>query len=117
MKRTMIVLAAVALLLSLLSVMRVPRFAAASSGPTPSDVQVKIDNFSFAPDTLTVKVGTRVTWINRDDVPHTVVSDDQAFKSRPLDTDEVFTFTPTKPGTYSYFCSLHPKMIAKLVVE
>jgi plastocyanin len=113
----MIVLAAVALLLSLLSVMRHPRFAAASSRPTPSDVQVKIDNFSFAPDTLTVKVGTRVTWINRDDVPHTVVSDDQAFKSRPLDTDEVFTFTPTKPGTYSYFCSLHPKMIAKFVVE
>lgn len=79
--------------------------------------EVKIDNFSFTPATLTVKLGTPLTWTNGDDIPHTVVSDDQTFKSRVLDTDEKFTFTPSKPGTYTYFCSIHPKMIGKVVVE
>ena len=80
-------------------------------------VDVKIDNFSFTPPTLTVKAGTQITWTNRDDIPHTVVSDDQSFKSKVLDTDEKFTFTASKPGTYSYFCSIHPKMTGKVVVE
>ena len=78
---------------------------------------VKIDNFSFTPATTTVPVGTTVTWTNRDDVPHTVVSDDKIFKSKVLDTDEKFSYTFTKPGTYSYFCSVHPKMTAKIVVQ
>jgi len=78
---------------------------------------VTIDNFTFAPTVLTVKAGTRITWTNRDDIPHTVVGDNQEFKSKPLDTDAAFTFTPTRPGTYSYFCSLHPKMTGKVVVE
>lgn len=60
---------------------------------------------------------TTVRWTNRDDIPHTVVSDDKAFKSKPLDMDEDFTYTFTKPGTYSYFCSIHPKMTAKVVVQ
>ena len=80
-------------------------------------VEVKIDNFSFTPPTLTVKAGTQITWTNADDIPHTVVSDDQAFKSEVLDTDEKFTFTASKPGTYPYFCSIHPKMTGKVFVE
>jgi plastocyanin len=83
----------------------------------PSTVDVKIDNFSFAPATLTVKAGTQITWTNGDDIPHTVVSDDHAFKSKVLDTDEKFTFMASKAGTYSYFCSIHPKMTGKVVVE
>jgi len=83
----------------------------------PPSAEVKIDNFSFTPPTLTVKAGTQITWRNADDIPHTVVSDDQSFKSKVLDTDETFTFTASKPGTYSYFCSIHPKMTGKLVVE
>src|SRR5579862_3679321 len=80
--------------------------------------QVKIDNFTFTPGTLTVKQGTTVQWTNRDDIPHTVVSDDKTtFKSKPLDTDDKFSYTFTKPGTYSYFCSIHPKMTGKVVVE
>lgn len=81
-------------------------------------VEVKIDNFSFLPAAITVPAGTTIRWTNRDDIPHTVVSDDHTtFKSRPLDTDEQFTYTFTKPGTYSYFCSIHPKMTGKVVVE
>src|SRR5215467_3921933 len=79
---------------------------------------VKIDNFSFAPGELTVPKGTTVEWVNRDDIPHTVVSDDKTtFKSRPLDTDDKFSYTFSKEGTYAYFCSIHPKMTAKVVVK
>jgi plastocyanin len=80
--------------------------------------EVKIDNFTFAPVTLTVTAGTTVKWINRDDIPHTVVSEDKStFKSKALDTDDSFSYTFTKPGTYTYFCSIHPKMTAKVVVQ
>jgi amicyanin len=84
-----------------------------------SAMEVKIDNFSFGPVTLTVPVGATVTWTNRDDIPHTVVSSDdpKAFKSKVLDTDEKFSFTFNKPGTYSYFCSIHPKMTGKVIVQ
>jgi plastocyanin len=88
-----------------------------SAAAGPPSVEVKIDNFSFTPPTLSVKAGTQITWTNADDIPHTVVSDDQSFKSKVLDTDEKFTFTASKPGTYSYFCSIHPKMTGKVVVE
>jgi len=81
-----------------------------------STAEVKIDNFSFGPVTLTVSVGTTVTWVNRDDIPHTVVSTDKVFKSKVLDTDEKFSYTFTKPGDYPYFCSIHPKMTGKVVV-
>jgi plastocyanin len=85
--------------------------------PGASSVEVKIDNFSFGPATVTVPAGTTVTWTNRDDIPHTVVSDDKVFKSKVMDTDEKFSFTFEKPGTYGYFCSVHPKMTGKVVVQ
>jgi plastocyanin len=85
---------------------------------TGAPLQVKIDNFTFAPNTLTVPAGAAVQWVNRDDIPHTVVSDDKAtFKSKALDTDDNFSYTFSKPGTYSYFCSVHPKMTGKVVVQ
>jgi plastocyanin len=84
---------------------------------TPAAPEVKIDNFSFAPETLTVPVGTTITWTNRDDIPHTVVSTDGVFKSKVRDTDEKFSYTFAKAGTYSYYCSLHPKMTGKIVVQ
>jgi plastocyanin len=83
----------------------------------PETTEVKIDNFSFGPGTLTVPVGTTVTWTNRDDIPHTAVSMEGAFKSKVMDTDEKFSYTFTKPGTYPYFCSIHPKMTGKVVVQ
>ena len=91
-------------------------FVASAQQPT-SSTEVKIDNFSFGPATLAVAAGTTVTWTNRDDIPHTVVSEDKAFKSKALDTDEKFSFTFAKPGTYGYFCSIHPKMTGKVVVQ
>ena len=87
------------------------------AGSPAAASEVKIDNFSFTPSTVTVPAGTTVTWTNSDDIPHTVVSNDNTFKSRVLDTDEKFSYTFTKPGTYPYFCSVHPKMTAKIVVQ
>ena len=84
---------------------------------TAATTEVKIDNFSFGPQSITVPAGTKVTWKNRDDIPHTVVSTEGVFKSRVLDTDETFSFTFDKPGTYPYFCSVHPKMTGKIVVQ
>ena len=79
--------------------------------------EVKIDNFSFGPVLLTVALGTTVTWTNRDDIPHTIIADDKTFKSKALDTDETFSYTFDKPGTYAYFCSIHPHMTGKVVVK
>ena len=79
--------------------------------------EVKIDNFSFGPAAVTVAVGTTITWTNHDDIPHTVVSTDGVFKSKVLDTDEKFSFTFDKPGAYPYFCSIHPKMTGKVIVQ
>jgi plastocyanin len=79
---------------------------------------VTIDNFSFAPQTLTVKAGTAVTWTNRDDIPHGIGSANNAFKrSAALDTGDSFSFTFTTPATYQYFCYLHPHMVGSIVVE
>ncbi len=89
----------------------------ASAQQKPETTEVKIDNFSFGPGTLTVPVGTTVTWTNRDDIPHTVVSTEGAFKSKVLDTDEKFAYTFSKAGTYPYFCSIHPKMTGKVIVQ
>ena len=88
-----------------------------AKAPQAASAEVKVDNFSFGPATLTVAVGTTVTWTNRDDIPHTVVSTDKVFKSKVLDTDEKFSFTFTKAGTYPYFCSIHPKMTGSVVVQ
>ena len=88
-----------------------------SAQQKPEAAEVKIDNFSFGPAALTVPVGTTVTWTNRDDIPHTVVSTEGAFKSKVLDTDEKFSFTFSKAGSYPYFCSIHRKMTGKVVVQ
>ena len=92
-------------------------YSAPADAKSGSETTIKIDNFSFSPATVTVPAGTTVRWTNADDIPHTIVSDDKSFKSKALDTDDQFTFTFTKPGTYSYFCGLHPKMMAKIVVQ
>jgi plastocyanin len=79
--------------------------------------EVVIDNFSFKPAVLNVKAGTKVTWVNHDDEPHTATDDDKRFNSKTLDTNDVFSFTFTEPGTYNYFCALHPKMRGQIVVK
>jgi len=79
--------------------------------------KVTIDNFSFTPKEMTVSKGTQVTWINQDDVPHTVVATNKAFRSKALDTDDQFSFTFTEVGTYDYFCSVHPMMTGKVIVK
>ncbi len=89
----------------------------ANDQPSGASAEVKIDNFSFTPQTLTVAVGTTVTWTNRDDIPHTVVSTDGVFRSKVRDTDEKFSYTFAKAGTYPYYCSVHPKMTGKIVVQ
>jgi plastocyanin len=94
-----------------------PSVSANADQVSGSTVQVKIDNFTFEPETLTVAAGTTVTWTNRDDIPHTVVSTDGVFRSKVRDTDETFSYTFAKPGTYPYFCSVHPKMTGKVVVQ
>jgi plastocyanin len=89
----------------------------ANAQPTAAAAEVKIDNFSFGPGALTVAAGTTVTWTNHDDIPHTVVSTDGVFKSKVMDTDEKFSYTFAKTGTFNYFCSIHPKMTGKVVVR
>jgi plastocyanin len=80
------------------------------------DITVTIDNFTFSPAELTVRIGTTVTWKNHDDIPHTVVSAGR-FKSKVLDTDDSYIFTFTSAGDYKYFCSLHPHMTGVIKVE
>ena len=96
-------------------------FAGAAALPAASarapETEVKIDNFAFAPQRIVVQAGTTVTWINADDAPHTVASSTKVFKSGALDTEDKFSFTFTTPGTYEYFCSLHPHMTGTVVVE
>ena len=103
----------IAVLLSLVG----PASVTANDQPSAANAAVKIDNFVFGPQTITVPVGTTVTWTNSDDIPHTAVSTDGVFKSKVLDTDEKFSYTFTKAGTYSYYCSVHPKMTGKVVVQ
>jgi amicyanin len=90
---------------------------AGASSAAASSAEVKIDNFFFSPQEIRVKAGTTITWKNQDDIPHTVTSVDGVFKSKALDTDDTFTTTLTKPGTYPYYCSIHPKMTGKVIVE
>jgi plastocyanin len=78
---------------------------------------VRIANFSFEPETLTVKPGTTVTFENDDDIPHLVVADDRSFRSKALDTGDTYAFTFSKPGDFAYFCGLHPHMRGKIVVS
>ena len=93
---------------------------AAAIAVTPvraEDAEVKIDNFTFNPQQITVKAGTTVTWVNHDDIPHTATSKTGVFRSKALDTDDKFSFTFATPGTFAYFCALHPHMTGSIVVE
>ena len=78
---------------------------------------VTIDNFTFTPPELTVAVGTTVKWLNHDDIPHTVVESNKAFRSKALDTDDAYSFTFASAGTFNYFCGLHPHMVGKIIVK
>ena len=100
-------------LAALLLLAAAPQPAAAAT----SDVTVKIDNFTFSPADLTITPGTTVTWINSDDIPHTVVETERVFRSKALDTDDKYSFTFTTSGEFSYFCSLHPHMTGKITVK
>jgi plastocyanin len=91
-------------------------FAGVASIARADETKVTIDNFTFNPQRLTVKAGTTVTWTNQDDIPHTIVNP-PVFRSKPLDTEQSYSFTFTTPGTYTYFCSLHPHMTGTIVVE
>jgi len=81
-----------------------------------AETAVRIANFTFGPQETTVKAGTTVVWTNEDDIPHTVTSTTRKFASPALDTDQTFSFTFTTPGTYKYFCTLHPNMTGTIVV-
>jgi plastocyanin len=107
--------AAVSAALVALALMGAPAGAGKTAGA--GETMVKIDNFTFGPQRLTVQAGTTVTWINQDDIPHTIVSTTLAFRSKALDTDDKYSFTFTAPGNYDYFCSLHPHMTGTIVVE
>jgi plastocyanin len=78
--------------------------------------EIQIENFVFSPDTLTIAAGTTVTWINHDDIPHSVVEKNGLFHSKALDTNDAFSFTFVA-GAYEYFCGLHPHMTGKIVVK
>lgn len=97
---------------SIVSAADAPQAVAARNAAT-----VTIDNFTFGPKALTVKAGTTVTWVNGDDIPHSIVDKTRkVFRSKVLDTDDSFSFTFMEPGTYDYFCGLHPHMTAQIIV-
>jgi plastocyanin len=95
----------------------VAAFIAAANPARAADIDVKIDNFTFNPQQITVKAGDTVTWVNHDDIPHTVTSKTMVFRSKAMDTDDKFSFTFATPGKFDYFCSLHPHMTGTIVVE
>jgi plastocyanin len=111
--------------LSVLALLYAGFFAAAPTGASPPatnptagpTTQVSIDNFTFTPATITVAAGTTVTWVNKDDVPHTVTSTTNKFGSEALDTDEKFTQRFDTPGEYPYYCKVHPHMTGKVIVK
>jgi len=107
---------AMPVMIAMLLVFPGARSVAANDQPSAANA-VKIDNFVFGPQTITIPVGGTVTWTNSDDIPHTAVSTDGLFKSKVMDTDEKFSYTFTKPGTYPYYCSIHPKMTGQVVVK
>ena len=93
------------------------RLVAASDDPNTVANTIVVKSFMFSPTSINVKIGTRVTWTNKDDEPHTVASDEGVFRSGALDTDESFSFKFDKPGTYHYTCTIHPRMIGTITVE
>jgi plastocyanin len=90
--------------------------AAYALAAPPAESRVTIDNFTFKPDVITVRVGTKIEWENDDDIPHTIVETQGKFHSQALDTEDKFDFTFTTAGTFDYFCGLHPHMKGKVIV-
>jgi plastocyanin len=88
-----------------------------STAAIPEPIRIVAKDFMFAPNSLTVKAGSTVTWANMDDEPHSVVSDTGMFRSGAMDTNESFSFKFDKPGTYHFTCSIHPRMVGTIVVE
>lgn len=98
-----------------------PHFAAlifliAAGSARADEIKIDIAEYLYKPGTVSVPVGTKVTWVNHDEVPHTVADRDKRFRSGALDTDETYAFTFTEAGTFQYFCTLHPTMVATLTV-
>src|ERR1700674_1477912 len=118
MKRIKWVVALSTTILSTVAIMAItsPMLAVRANNKPALGTEVKIDNFSFGPD-VTIATGTTVTWTNNDDVPHVVASDTNIFKSKALDTADHFSYTFAKPGTYIYYCTVHPRMTARVVVK
>jgi plastocyanin len=96
---------------------KVPWAGEAATQAAAAPAAVRIDNFNFTPPSLVVASGATVTWTNADDSPHTVREKDGKFKSAALDTDDTFSQTFTAPGEYEYFCTIHPRMVGKIVVK
>lgn len=109
------------LLLLLLASFTAANFAAHAGGPAlalaPQPITVEIRDMKYFPGTLTIASGTKVTWINKDDMPHTVTDRGRTFGSAGLDTGDSFSYTFTTPGEFTYFCAVHPFMVAKVVVK
>ena len=100
----------------LLSPLLTPILAAPQAEGEASSPSVRIDNFTFSPQEITIHRGGTVTWVNEDDIPHALATNDKAFRSKAMDTEDKFSFTFKKTGTYEYFCSLHPHMQGKVIV-
>ena len=119
MKRFLMIFGTGALVVALLAALAVssnlPKTVAASA--PPAGAEVEINNFAFTPATITVPVGATVTWTNKDEITHNVVSTDESIRSQALDTNDKFTFTFTQAGTFSYVCSIHPRMRGTVVVQ
>jgi plastocyanin len=116
MQRVMIPFVALLALAALLLTGQTSGAVRAAANPAAS-ASVTIDNFNFAPNTVTIAVGTTVVWTNQDDVPHNVTNPDKAFKSPTLDTGEKWEYTFKQAGTFNYYCTIHPKMTGKVVVQ
>jgi plastocyanin len=117
MRRIYVVSLALAIPLAVALVLILSPSHARSEEGKAQGAEIKVDNFTFGPQTLTVAVNSTVTWINKDDIPHVIASNDGLFKSKALDTNDKYSYTFTKAGTYAYYCSIHPKMQGKVVVQ
>ncbi len=113
----MLKLRSLTIALGTLALVLVIALRSASAGHSAQAAEIKVDNFTFSPETLRAPANSTVTWTNKDDVPHVIASTDGLFRSKGLDTDDHYSFKFTKPGTYTYFCAIHPKMTGKIVVR
>ena len=117
-KRLFIPRFAVTLLFAVAAAMALQPSSASGQDTKSAPTEVRVDNFSFTPDTLNVPANSTVTWTNKDDIPHGIAATGNAFKrSNAMDTDDTYSFTFTTPGTYQYFCYIHPHMTGTIVVE